>query len=88
MTGDKFIQELHLKQPRFTYSTCGPFTKHYDRIKKFREASNLKHLCKNKLDKACFALDAAYFDSKDTAKTTILGKILKVRAYEIAKNWK
>ena len=88
MTGGKFIQNLHLKQPGFTYSACGPFTEHCDRIKKFREVSNLKHLCKNTLDKACFALDAAYFDSKDTAKTTILGKILKVRAYEIAKNWK
>ena len=25
--GDKFIPEIHLKQPGFTYSTCGPFTK-------------------------------------------------------------
>ena len=79
---------MHLKKPGFTYSACGPFTKHCDRIKKFREASNLKHLCKNQLDKVCFALDAAYFDSKDTSKTTILCKILNVRAYEIARNCK
>ena len=25
--GDKFMSEVHLKQPRFTYSACGPFTK-------------------------------------------------------------
>ena len=34
---DKFMPELHLKQPRFTYSTCGPFTKHRDRIQNSKE---------------------------------------------------
>ena len=29
LTGDKFMQELHLKQPGFTYSACEPFTKYY-----------------------------------------------------------
>ena len=28
LTGDKSMPELHLKQPVFIYSTCGPFTKH------------------------------------------------------------
>ena len=32
LAGDKFIPEMHLKQPRFTYSACGPFTKHRQRI--------------------------------------------------------
>ena len=27
LAGDKFMPEIHLKQPRFTYSACGPFTK-------------------------------------------------------------
>ena len=27
LTGDKFMPEMHLKQPRFTYSAFGPFTK-------------------------------------------------------------
>ena len=36
LTGEKFIPELHLKQPGFTYSACGPFTKHRERIQKFR----------------------------------------------------
>ena len=27
LTGDKFMPEMHLKQPGFIYSTCGPFTK-------------------------------------------------------------
>ena len=82
LTGDKFVPELHLKQPRFTYSVCGPFTKHRERTQKFREASNLKHLYRNKLVKACFAHDAAYFEIKDK------DKILKIRAYKIAINHK
>ena len=24
---DKFMPEIHLRQPGFTYSACGPFTK-------------------------------------------------------------
>ena len=82
-TGDKFMPKLHLKQPRFAYSACGTFTKNPERIKKFREKDNLKHLCRNKIDKACFTHDAAYSDSKDLAKRTISGKILKGRAYNI-----
>ena len=44
LTGVKFMTELHLKQPGFTYSVCGPFTKYCERIQKFRETGNLKHL--------------------------------------------
>ena len=65
LTGDKFMPELHLKHPGFTQSTCGPFTKHRERIQKFRETGNLKHLYGNGLEKACFAHDAAYSDSKE-----------------------
>ena len=78
--GDKFMPELHLKQLVFTYSACGPFTEH----QKLRETGNLKHLCRNKLDKACFAHDSAYSDSSNLAKRTISGKILKDRGYELA----
>ena len=71
LTGDKFISELHLKQLGFTYSACGIFTKHRAWIQKFRETGNLKHLYRNELDKACFAHDVAYFDSKCLAKRAI-----------------
>ena len=27
LAGDKFISEMNLRQPGFTYSACGPFTK-------------------------------------------------------------
>ena len=35
--GDKFRLEVHLKQPGFTYSACGPFTKDKERIEKSKE---------------------------------------------------
>ena len=44
LTGGKFMPELHLKQPGFTYRPFGPFTKHSERIQKFRETGNLKIL--------------------------------------------
>ena len=78
--------DLQLKQPGFTYSACGPFTKHRGRIQKFRETCNLKHLYRNETDKACFAHNAAYSDSKDLPKGTISDKIMKDRVYEIVRN--
>ena len=47
LTGDKFMPELHLKEPGFTYSACGPFTKLREMIQKFGETCNLKHLYRN-----------------------------------------
>ena len=86
LTGDKFMLDLHLKQPEFTYSACGTFTKHRERIKKTKETRNSKNIYRNELDKACFAHDATYSESKDLVKRTISDKILKDRAYEIARN--
>ena len=80
LTGEKFMPELRLKQPGLTYSSCGPFTKHRERIQKFRETGNVKHLYKNELDKACFAHYAAYSYSKNLTKRIISDKILKDRA--------
>ena len=79
------MTELHLKQPGL-YSACGPFSKHLERIQKFRETGNLKHLYKNELDKACFGHDATYSDSKHLAKRTISDKVMKDRDSEIARN--
>ena len=47
LTEDQFMPELHLKQLGFTYSNCGPLTKHRKRIQLFRETGNLKHLYRN-----------------------------------------
>ena len=65
-----------------------PFTKHRERIQKWREIGNSKYLYRNILDQACCARDAAYSDSNDLAKKTISDKILKDKDYEIAINRK
>ena len=75
LLGDKFMPEIHLRQPQFTYSACGPFTRHEERIQKFKETGDTNYVCKNELDKACFVHDGAYSDSKDLTKRTIAEKI-------------
>ena len=50
LTGNKFMLELHLRQPGFTCGGCGLFTKHRERIQKFRETDDLNHIYKNELD--------------------------------------
>ena len=42
LAGDKFIPEMHLRQPGFTYSPCGPFTKTKERIQTFIKANYIK----------------------------------------------
>ena len=37
LVGDSFMPEKSLRQPGFTYSTCGTFTKNKKRIHKFKE---------------------------------------------------
>ena len=84
LVGDKFMPEMHLKQPGFTYSVCGPFTKHAERIKKFKQTGNTSYIFKNELDKACFKHDSMYTDYKDLSNRTQADKVLKDRAFEIA----
>ena len=40
LAGDKFMREIHLRQPGFTYSACGSFTKNKQRIKKLKTKQN------------------------------------------------
>ena len=77
LDGDKFMPELHLRQPGFNHSACGPFTKYGKTIRKFRETSNLRYIYNNELDKTCFVHDLAYSNSKDLAKRAISDKIVK-----------
>ena len=84
--GDKFMPEMHLRQPGFTCSACGPFTKHKERIKKFEQTGDTRYIYRNELDKACFQHDAAYADNKDLLNRTRADKILRYKAYGIANN--
>ena len=80
------MPEMHLKQPGFTYSACGPFTKNKDRIQKFKETRDTSYIYKNELDKACFQHDMTYGDFKDLKRGTYSDKVLRDKAFNIAKN--
>ena len=54
LASDKFMPEMHLKQPRFTYSACVPLTRNKERIEKFMAKRNTDFIDKNELDKVCF----------------------------------
>ena len=82
------MPEIHLKQSGFTYSACGPFTKNKERIQKFKETGGTSSIYKNELDKACFQHDMAYGDFKDLKRRTGFDKILRDKAFNIAKNHK
>ena len=86
LVGDKFLPEMHLKQPDFTYSACGPFTKNKERNEKFMQAENTDYIYKNDLDKSYFQHDMAYSKFKDLAKRTQSDKVVRDKAFEIASN--
>ena len=86
LAGDKFMPEMHLKQPGFTYSACGPFTRNKERIEKFMQTGNTDFIYRNELDKACIQHDIAYGKSKVLAKRTQLDKVLRDKALKIASN--
>ena len=78
--------EMHLRQPQFTYRACGPFTKSKERIQKFKETGDSRYIYRNELDKACFQRDMAYGDFKDLAKRAAADKVLRDKAFNIAKD--
>ena len=80
------MPEMHLKQPGFTYSACGPFTKNKERIQKFKETGDTSYIYKNELDKAYFQHDIACGDFKDLARRTASDKVLRDKAFNIAKS--
>ena len=86
LAGDKFMPEMHLKQPQLVYSACGPFTRHKERIKKIKQTVDTRYIYGNELDKACFQHDSAYPDHKDLITRTEADKVLRNKAYDIASN--
>ena len=65
LVGDRFMPEMNLKQPGFTYSACDPFTKNKKRIEKFMQTGNTIFIYKNELDKTCIQHDMAYGKTKN-----------------------
>ena len=62
LAGDECMHEMHLKQPPFTYSACGPFAKKKERIQKFKETEDTKYIYRNELGRACFQHDMVHGD--------------------------
>ena len=85
LAGDKCMPKMHLRQPGFTYSACGPFTKNKERIQKFKETGDSRCIHQNKLDKGCFQHDMAYGDFEDLTRRTASDEILHGKASNIAK---
>ena len=82
------MNEMNLKQPRFTCSACGPFTRNKERIEKFMQTGNTDFIYRNELDKACFQRDMAYGKSNDLAKRIQSGKVLRDKTFKIASDLK
>ena len=83
LAGDKFMPEMNLRQPRFVYSACGPFTRHKERMKEFKRTGDTRYIYRNELDKACFQHNSAYADHKDLINRT---EVFRDKAYDIAIN--
>ena len=88
LAGDKYMPEIHFRQPGFTYSACGPFTKKKERIQEFKETGDTTYIYKNELNKACFQHDIADGDFKDLTKRAFAAKILTDKAFKIASDQK
>ena len=86
LASDKFMPEIHLKQPGFTHSACGPFTKNKERTEMFMPTGNTNIIYKNEIDKACFQHNMTYGKTKDLVKRTQSDKVLKDKAFKIASN--
>ena len=85
---DTCMPEMHLRQPVFTYSDCGPFTKNKERIEQFTKTGNTDFIYKSELDKAFFQQVMAYSKSKDLVKRTQSEKVLRDIAFKIASDSK
>ena len=68
LAGDKFMPEMHVKQPGCIYSAWWPLTKNKERIQKFKETGESRYIYRNEVDKACFQNNMAFGDFKDLAR--------------------
>ena len=60
--------------------------KNKERIQKFKETADSRYIYRNELDNACFQYDMAYGDFKDLEKRTATDKVLRDKAFNIAKD--
>ena len=86
LAGEKSMSEMHLRQPEFTYSACGPFPKNQERKQKFKETGRSRYICQNELEKTCLKHAMAYGGFKDLSRRTVSDKLLRYKEFDIAKN--
>ena len=77
LVGDKFMPEMPLRQPGFTYRAWGPLTKNKEGIEKFMQTGDKNVIYKNEFD-------MAYGKSKDLTKRTQSDKALSNNVFRIA----
>ena len=85
LTGDKFMPEMHLRQPGFTYSAADHLLK-TEKTQKIKEKENSRYTHQNEVDKACFEYGLTYGDFKDLLRRTASVKLLRDKSFNIAKN--
>ena len=78
LAGDKFIPKMHLRQPGFTYSACGKFTKNKERMGK--KTGDSRYIYQNELDKTCFQHDLTYEYFKGLNSSTADDKVLREKS--------
>ena len=86
LANDRFMPEMHLQQPGFTYSAGRPFSKNKQRIEKVKETGDARYIYKNELDKACFLHDMAYRVFNNLKRRAASDKVLRDKVFNIAKN--
>ena len=62
------------------------FVEYLQKQRKKKETGDSRYIYQNELDKACFQHDMAYGDFKDLTRRTASDKILRDKAFNIAKN--
>ena len=85
LTGDKFMPEMHLRQPGFNYSAADHLLK-TEKTQKIKEKENSRYTYQNEVDKACFEYGLTYGDFKDLLRRTASVKLLRDKSFNIAKN--
>ena len=88
LAGDTFMPKMHLKQPGFTYTACGPFTKNKERIQIFKETGVQTIFTKMNLIRLVFNMIWHMEILKDLKRRIASDKILRYKAFNIAKNAK
>ena len=82
----KLMSEMHLRQPKFTYSACGPFAENKETIQKLIEIGDSIYIYQNGPKLSYFQHDMAYGDFKNIPRKTTSDKALHNKVYDMAKN--